>query len=263
MDLGLTGKRVLITGSYRGTGAGTARVFAAEGAQVLVHGREVGHAADVVAEIRRAGGAADEVAGDLSTDAGAQAMMASVEATFGSVDVLVANLGSPGASTWDSMDNWAQEWDANVLVGVRAVQGVMTSMRTQGWGRIVFIGTVGARRPGGRNPGYYGAKAGLHTIVRSLAKELRGSGVTANLVSPGMVATAEVRESLAAHAAKRGRSTEWADVEKRAVANLMPNLTERLPEPDDIGRLVAFVASVGAWHINGADLAIDGGALDA
>lgn len=259
MDLGLVGKRVLITGSYRGTGAGMARVFAAEGAHVLVHGRAEGEAGPVVAGIVAAGGMAEEVVGDLSTDESARAFMAAQSA----VDVLVANLGSPGASGWDSMDHWAAEWDANVLVGVRAVQGVMPSMRDQGWGRIIFIGTVGSRRPGGRNPGYYGAKAALHNIVRSLAKELRGSGVTANLVSPGMIATDEVRASLTAHAEKRGRSTEWADVEKRAVAKLMPNLTERIAEPEDIGRLVAFVASEGAWHINGADLAIDGGALDA
>ena len=161
------------------------------------------------------------------------------------------------------MDNWAAEWDANVLVGVRSVQGVMPAMREHGWGRVIFIGTVGSRRPGANNPGYYGAKAALHNIVRSLAKELRGSGVTANLVSPGMIATAEVRASLTAHAEKRGRSTDWVDVERQALGSIMPNLTERIPNPEDIGRFVAFVASEGAWPINGADLAIDGGALDA
>ncbi len=259
MDLGLTGKRVLITGSYRGTGAGIARVFAAEGAHVLVHGRTTGEAAPVVAGITESGGSAEEVVGDLATDEGAAEMLSSV----GRIDVLVANLGAPGASNWESMDNWAAEWDANVLVGVRSVQGVMPTMREQGWGRIIFIGTVGSRRPGSKNPGYYGAKAALHNIVRSLAKELRGSGVTANLVSPGMIATVEVRASLTAHAEKRGRSTDWADVEKRALGSIMPNLTERIPNPEDIGRFVAFVASEAAWHINGADLAIDGGALDA
>ena len=236
-----------------------ARVFAAEGAHVLVHGRSAGEAAAVVDGIAAAGGSAEEVVGDLTTDEGAAAMMASV----GSVDVLVANLGAPGASNWESMDNWAAEWDANVLVGIRATQAVMPTMRDTGWGRIIFIGTVGSRRPGAKNPGYYGAKAALHNIVRSLAKELRGSGVTANLVSPGMIATAEVRASLTAHAERRGRVTEWDEVERRAVSSIMPNLTDRLPEPEDIGRLVAYVASEGAWHINGADLAIDGGALDA
>ena len=93
--------------------------------------------------------------------------------------------------------------------------------------------------------------------------ELRGTGVTANLVSPGMIATDEVRDMILRRAARAGHGDSWDDAQRWALEHSMPNLTERIPEPEDIGRMVAFVASQAAWHINGADLAIDGGARDA
>ena len=259
MELGLGSKTALVTGSYRGTGAGIAKVLAGEGARVFVHGVEPGQPDEVVAAITAAGGAVESVLADLRTDAGLQALAAALRQT----DVLVANQGAPVGSSWDSSEHWADEWNQNVMVGTRAAQVALPAMRDRGWGRVIFIGTVGTRMPGARNPGYYGAKAALPVIVRTLAMELRGSGVTANLVSPGMIATAEVREMLARRASKHGIEGEWSDVERWAVDHAMPNLTGRIPTPDDIGAVVAFVASEAAWHLNGADIAVDGGAVDA
>ena len=259
MDLDLSGKSVLITGAYRGTGAGIAKVFAAEGAQVMVHGFEAGQPDDVVAEITSSGGVATGVVADIATDQGAAAL-ADVAA---SVDVLVNNYGTPMGSSWTSMDEWSEEWNRNVLAAVRVTQLCTPGMRERGWGRVVFVGTVGARRPGARNPGYYAAKAGLHAMVRTLAMELRGTGVTANVVSPGMIATSEVREMLAKRAAHAGVGENWEDIEQWGLANAFGNLNERIADPTDIGRVVVFVASEPAWHINGADIAVDGGAVDA
>lgn len=259
MDLHLRGRTALVTGSYRGTGAGIAEVLAAEGADVLVHGFEAGQPDDTVAAITTAGGSATGVVADLTTDDGIEAMRGAAE----HVDVLVNNYGTPVGSTWESMDDWAEEWNRNVLVGVRTAQLCMPGMRERRWGRIVFLGTLGTRQPGSHNPGYYGAKAGVHAIVRTLAMELRGTGITANLISPGMIATTEVRDMLTKRAAKRGIEGPWAEVERWGLDNAMGNLTERLPDPADIGRVVAFIASEAAWHVNGADLAVDGGALDA
>lgn len=258
MDLGIAGKTALVTGSYRGTGAGIAHVLAAEGAKVIVHGFEPGQPDPVVEAITAAGGNASGAVADLRSDDGAKALADGA----GAVDILVNNYGTPVGSSWDSMDDWAAEWDANVLSGVRVAQLCMPGMRARGWGRIIVLGTLGSRKPGTHSPGYYGAKAGLHAIVRTLAMELRGTGVTANLVSPGMIATAEVRAMLTRSAAKRDVGPDWADVERWGLDNAMPNLTERLPDPADIGRVVAFIASEAAWHITGADLAVDGGALD-
>lgn len=257
MDLHLAGRTALVTGSYRGTGAGIARVLAGEGANVVVHGFETGQPDDVVAEIVAAGGKARGVIADLRRDDGL-AELAALD-----VDVLVNNYGTPGGSSWDSMDHWQDEWNANVLTSVRATQAFVPGMRDRGWGRVIFLGTVGTQRPGARNSGYYGAKTALPVIVRTLAMDLRGTGVTANLVSPGMIATTEVREMIMRRASRHDAGDTWEQAQEWALKNSMPNLTERIPEPEDIGRVVAFVASEAGWHINGADLAVDGGTVDA
>ncbi len=259
MDLGLTGRTAFVSGSYRGTGAGIAAVLAAEGAHVLVHGFEPGQPDAVVDSIREAGGSADGIVADLMSDEG----LDTIGDQLASVDVLVNNYGSPSKSSWSSTDAWADEWNRNVMVGVRCTQLAIPGMRSRGWGRIIFLGTVGTRMPGDRNVGYYTAKAGQPAMVRTLAQELRGTGVTANLVSPGMIATPEVKEMVTRRAKRDGAGGSWDDAQRWALAKTMPNLTERIPEPIDIGRVVAFVASEAAWHITGSDLAVDGGAIDA
>lgn len=259
MDLQITGKSALVTGSYRGTGAGIAHALAAEGVEVFVHGFEPGQPDEVVAAIRAEGGAASPVIADITVDdPEADAALAAL-----APDILVNNYGAPMGSSWGSIDTWAEEWNRNVLTSVRVAQACTPAMKERGWGRVIFVGTVGSRRPGSRNPGYYAAKAGLPALVRTLALDLRGTGVTANLVSPGIIATTEMRTMLTRSATKRGVGDAWDDVERWALDNTMPNLTERLPDPLDIGRVVAFVASEAAWHITGADLAVDGGTIDA
>lgn len=259
MDLDIAQRTALVTGSYRGTGAGIARVLAGEGVHVFVHGFEPGQADDVVDEIRAAQGSAEAIIADIShDDLGTDSVIAAA-----APDILVNNYGAPIGSAWGSIDSWAEEWNRNVLTGVRVTNACTPTMRERGWGRVIFVGTIGSRRPGSRNPGYYAAKAGMPALIRTLAMDLRGTGVTANLVSPGMIATAEIRAMLTRSAIKRGVADEWAEVERWALDNSMPNLTERIPHPEDIGRVVAFVASEAAWHINGSDLAVDGGALDA
>lgn len=259
MDLQLSGKTVLITGSYRGTGAGIAEVFAGEGATVLVHGFEPGQPDEVVASLISGGGKAEAVVADIASDAGAAALADAAA----NVDVLINNYGTPMKSGWGSMDNWAEEWNRNVMAGVRVAQLCTPGMRERGWGRVIFLGTVGSKQPGVKNPGYYAAKAGLHPLVRTLAMELRGSGVTANLVSPAMIATSEVRDGLTRRAARVGVGESWEEVEKWGLENVYANLNERIATPTDIGNVVAFVASEPAWHLNGADIAVDGGAVDA
>ena len=263
MDLGLTDRVVMISGAYRGTGAGTARVFAREGARVVVHGFEAGQADAVVAGIRDQGGQAMAVHGSLDADADVDTMVSGIEDQWGPVEVLVNNYGGPGRSTWSTpADAWSEGWNRNVVTAVRLTQRVVPAMRSAGWGRIIVLGTVGTERPGDRTADYYGAKGALVVLVRSLAKELRGTGVTANLVSPGMIATDEVRSGIQRRAEAEGIEG-WEAAARWALQTTMPNLTERIPDPEDIGRMVAFVASEAAWHLTGSDLKADGGALDA
>jgi 3-oxoacyl-[acyl-carrier protein] reductase len=230
-----------------------------------VHGWKPGQCDAVVSAIEAAGGVAGAVVGDVTTTDGAASVFDEA-CQLGVVSVLVNNYGTPVGTKWGSGDGdrWHDAWERNVVQASRLTDLAVPAMRELGWGRIVFLGTVGTMMPGTRNPDYYGAKAALPAIVRSLAKELSGSGITANLVSPGIIATAEMREVVERQAAKAGVSGDWDDVlSPWAAAKLFPNLVGRVPDPRDIANLVAYVVSEAAWPITGTDLRIDGGAPDA
>jgi NAD(P)-dependent dehydrogenase (short-subunit alcohol dehydrogenase family) len=261
MNLGLDGRVALVTGSYRGTGAGMARVLAGEGATVLVHGLEPGQADPIVDGITAAGGRAIAVTGNLRTEAGTADLVAAVRAAAAQVDIVVNNWGLPEGSDWEVSDTpgWHDSYDVNVVSGVRVAQAFIPGMRDAGWGRIVFVSTVGATRPGDRIPEYYAAKGALPSIAVSLARHLAGTGITVNCISPGVIATAEVVERFTARAGREGLPTDWPAVEQRILEG-MPNPSGHVPTPEDVGRFVAFVVGEPGWHLNGAHLRFDGGA---
>ncbi len=265
MDLGLTGRTALVTGSWRGTGAGIARALAAEGATVLVHGLEPGQADATVRTIVATGGRAFGVHGDIRIDAGAAELVQSVRAVVDRVDIVVNNYGVADGSTWDDADaaSWHASYDTNVVSAVRVTDAFVGDMRAAGWGRVVFVSTVGATRPGDRLPEYYAAKGALPSMTVSLAKHLKGTGITVNCVSPGLIATDEILERYTKLAERRGLDTDRAAVEQLILTEGMRNLTGRVVTPDEVGAFVAFVVGEPAWHLTGAHLRFDGGAADA
>jgi 3-oxoacyl-[acyl-carrier protein] reductase len=265
MDLGLGDKWALVTGGWRGTGAGIAAILATEGATVLVHGLEPGQADDTVAAIAELGGTAHAVHGDIRSDEGTADLRASVARITGRVDIVVNNYGVADGTTWDDAtgDSWHASYDTNVVSAIRVVDAFVEPMRRQGWGRIVFVATVGATRPGDRLPEYYAAKGSLPAVTVSLSKHLTGTGITVNCVSPGLIATREVIDRSTAAAERKGLGTDWPAVERHLLDEVMPNPSGRVPFPADIGRIVAMVVSEPSWHINGAHLRVDGGAADA
>jgi NAD(P)-dependent dehydrogenase (short-subunit alcohol dehydrogenase family) len=265
MHLQLDGKRVLVTGSHRGTGEATARAFAAEGATVLVHGLEAGQAEPVAESIVASGGLAHAVSGDLMSEAGADAIAAAA-AEHGGVDVLVNNYGTASGGKWDDAGtaSWLEMYERNVLSGVRMAQRFAPAMRQLGWGRVIFVGTVGSVRPRAVMPGYYSAKAALPAVVLSLAKELAGTGITVNCVSPGLLRTAEVEARFRARAAHKGWGDDWVEIERRAVAETFSagSAATRLGLTTEVAATIVFLASEQAAYINAVDLRVDGGAAD-
>jgi len=140
MDLGLEGRVALVTGSHRGTGAGIARMVAAEGATVLVHGLEPGQTDTTVASITGAGGACHAVVGDIRTDAGTELLVTSVRDAVARVDIVVNNYGVAEGRDWTTSDagTWHASYDTNVVTAVRVTRAFLPAMIE----RIVPIGST-------------------------------------------------------------------------------------------------------------------------
>ena len=265
MELGLQGKRALITGSQRGTGAVVAAHLAREGATVFVHGLTPADSQDAVAqELRDAGYHAHAVTGDIRSDEGADRLVQELQQQAEGVDILVNNYGAPASGDWHTATTaqWVEVYEQNVLSAVRMIDRFVPGMRERRWGRVIQVATIGAMRPNKRMPHYYASKAAMANLTASLVKELAGTGVTVNTLSPGLIHTPEVEANFRALAQRRGWGDDWTEIEARGVELLMPNPCGRMARREEVADLVAFIASERAGYLNGAHLRIDGGATD-
>jgi len=263
MDLDLHDKVALVSGAHRGTGSEIARELAREGAHVLVHGFEAGQARPVVESIRSAGGRADEVAGEIRVDSGAAAVHAAAIEAAGRVDVLVNNYGVAEGGGWfkSGTDDWIDQYQKNVLSAVRLVEAFVPAMQTAGFGRVIFLSTIGATRPAARMAHYYAAKTALLAASVSLAQRLADTGITVNTVSPGLILTDEVRTMLERTADREGLDGSTEERERAAISKIAPNPIGRAARTEEVAALVAFLASGRAGYIHGQNLRIDGGAV--
>jgi NAD(P)-dependent dehydrogenase (short-subunit alcohol dehydrogenase family) len=269
VDLKLQGKRALVTGSSAGIGAGIARMLAAEGVAVVVHGRNAERTAAVAAEMKSRGGSVAHVVGDLETDAGGEAVAKGALAAFGGIDILVNNAGGRGnggaKNGWFEMSvrDWEQTYNMNVLSAVRMILPLAPPMKARGWGRIINISSLGAQATSGAVAEYGAAKNAMINMTLSLAKTLSKTGVTVNTVSPGMVRTAALEDLLKNVAIREGFGP---DVEKGArwmLDNAMRQTVDRLGAAEDIAFAVCFLASPMSDFVNGANIRVDGGAAPA
>jgi NAD(P)-dependent dehydrogenase (short-subunit alcohol dehydrogenase family) len=254
MDLQLKGHTALVTGAHRGTGLVIARHLLREGARVLVHGFEPAATEAAVKEL----GGGIPVTADIRTDDGANALIDGCLAE--GVDILINNYGTAESGSWDrsGTDDWIDAYQKNVLSAQRLIRGLLPSFRKRAFARIINLGTVGSTRPNAVMPHYYAAKGALATLTVSLARELAGTGIRVNLVSPGLILTPEVMAANLERGRRKGWGDTWEAIEARVAADIPIG---RIVRREEVADLVVFLASPLADGIHGQNLRIDGGAL--
>ena len=263
--LELDGKRALVTGSSSGIGEAIAKRLAAEGARLIVHGRNVERAERVAAEIRATGAEVHVAIGDLMRDDQATSVADTAEAALGGIDILVNNAGgeSSGGGQATFFDATPAEWVAayqgNVVSAIRMIQRFTPGMKAAGWGRIIQISSLVAHRPNLVIPDYAAAKAALNNMTLGLSKTLAGTGITVNSISPGVILTAGVEGWFRKLAEQFGWGTEWPEIEKRAIAELAPNHCGRAGRPEDVAHAVMYLASPQGGFVTGTDMMVSGG----
>jgi NAD(P)-dependent dehydrogenase (short-subunit alcohol dehydrogenase family) len=242
----LAGKTALVTGASRGMGRASALALAASGAQVLVHyGRGAKEADGVVEEIRKAGGRADAVAADLATADGPHRLAKLARDIVGDrLDILVANAGISKAATIE--DTTTEDLDKLFAVNVRApfflVQQLLPILSKGS--SIVFVSSLAARAVVGTEPAYAATKGAIDTLVKHFASMLGARGIRVNAVAPGVV------ETDMSNFTKTDAGREFV---------LGMQALKRIAQPDDIGGVIAFLASEDARWITGDTIRVDGG----
>jgi NAD(P)-dependent dehydrogenase (short-subunit alcohol dehydrogenase family) len=259
MDLQLTGKVALITGSTAGIGYAIAEALAREGARVIINGRTQSGVDAALARLAPiAAVTARGFAGDLSTEAAAQ----KVAQQFPDVEILVNNLGIFEAKPFEEIPDadWRRLFEVNVLSGVRLARLYLAGMRRRDWGRIIFISSESGVQIPIEMIHYGMTKTAQLAVARGLAEAVAGTGITVNSVLPGPTRSRGVVDFVDALAETQGISP--AQVERDFFTNVRPtSLIKRFATPEEVASLVAYVASPLAAATTGSALRVDGGVI--
>jgi 3-oxoacyl-[acyl-carrier protein] reductase len=254
MDLGLTDKVAVITGSSKGLGLATARALVEEGCRVTVCARGEAALTQAAVELEALAGANGPgrvlaVAADLATARGVEAVVARTVETFGGLDILVNNVGvAKGAGIADTSDaEWQASLDQTLFPAVRASRLAVPLMRKRGGGAIVMIASIWGRESGGRMT-YNAVKAAEISLAKAMAQQLARDNIRVNSVAPGSIRFPG--------GSWDRRVQEDPDAMAEFVRSELP--FGRFGHPEEVGAVVAFLVSARASWISGASVTVDG-----
>ena len=246
----LSGRVAVITGAASGIGRASAKLFAAEGASLIIADRAdpVGETAQ---EILAAGGKAVALKGDAGDDAFVQSLVAKAKSEFGGLDIFWANAGISGGFAplhEQTADYWSEILRINLIGAFLGVKYASEAMIPNGKGAIICTASVAGIRSGAGGPAYSASKAGVISLVQTAANELYGTGIRVNAVAPGLIETG-MTKPIFDGARARGNEDKIGQL----------NPTARYGVPDEIAHAALFLASDDASYVNGQTLAVDGG----
>jgi 3-oxoacyl-[acyl-carrier protein] reductase len=253
MDLGIAGRRALVCASSRGLGRACAHALAAEGAVVVVNGRDGARLESTAEEIRSATGATvTTVVADLCTEAGRQRLLDACP----DPDILVNNNGGPPPGRFEDWDHarWLDALEANLLAPVLMIRGVIGGMRARRFGRIVNITSAMVKAPHAAMGLSTAARSGLTAVCKGLSREVARDNVTINNLLPERIDTDRQRFMAELRAKSGGVSLEQAYAEMAATI-----AAGRLGTPEEFGAACAFLCSANAGFVSGQNLQLDGG----
>jgi 3-oxoacyl-[acyl-carrier protein] reductase len=257
MDLGLTDKVAIVTGSSRGLGLASASALIQEGCRVAICARGETRLSEAAGELRRLAAAVrpnpDEavlaIPADLATAAGVQHVVDRTVAAFGRLDILVNNVGlARGSTITDTSDaEWAEAFDQTLFPAIRASRLAVPHMRARGGGAIIMIASIYGREAGGRMT-YNAVKAAEISLAKALSQQLAKDNIRVNSVAPGSILFP---------------GGSWDRRQKDDPAGIAEFVRRELPfgrfgRPEEVGAVVAFLASPRASWISGSSVPVDG-----
>ncbi|MEM0955214.1 MAG: SDR family oxidoreductase [Pseudomonadota bacterium] len=245
MDLGLQGKKVVITGGSKGIGRAIANLMVSEGAQVAICARNADEVSAAVSELSAAGSAIGEAV-DVADKAALQSWVGSAAEAMGGIDILVPNVSAGGGQMDEN--GWRANLDVDILGTTHAIEAAMPSLQASDAGSIVAIGTTAAVEDFMGPQTYNAMKAALIVHAQGLAHALADSGIRVNVVSPGPI--------FIEGGAWDFIKANMADIYNGTIAN---QPTGRMGTAEEVANAVAFLASPAASWITGVNLVVDGG----
>jgi len=243
VDLGLKGRRALVTAASKGLGRACAEALAAEGALVFIASRDPSGIAATAQEI----GAAGQAVADVSREADVQALVEAAVKALGGLDILVVNAGGPPPGTFDSTDlpAWDVAYQLTLMSAVRLTKLALPHLKVSDQGRIVYVTSISVRQPIPNILLSNSLRSAVTGMAKTLSAELAPNGITVNMLAPDSILTDRVL------------SLHGGDMEEYARSLPM----KRTGDPSEFGALCAFLCSKQAGYISGQTIGIDGGSL--